>query len=166
MMKKHHVWLGLTMMMILATLGSSALRAEDNSTPQQVFDGMRQSFQADKAKGFHARFSAEEIEVAPERATDVERDVQRLKVRISRLDSGPVLAVLHDRVVDLEFSRRRDHVVGAIAFVKEIAGETKFPIVIRIVNERRFGKDAFQPQMIGEKPDQTAARSGDWIRID
>ena len=55
MMKKHRVWPGLTMMMILAMLGSSALRAEDNSTPQQVFDGMRQSFQADKAKGVHAR---------------------------------------------------------------------------------------------------------------
>src|SRR5207248_7938613 len=59
MMKKHHVWLGLTMMMILATLGSSALRAEDNSTPQQVFDGMRQSFQANKAKGVHARYQWE-----------------------------------------------------------------------------------------------------------
>src|SRR5947207_8358184 len=59
MMKKHHVWLGLTMMMILATLGSSALRAEDNSTPQQVFDGMRQSIQADKAKGVHARYQWE-----------------------------------------------------------------------------------------------------------
>src|SRR5438093_10779863 len=55
MMKKHRVWPGLTMMMILAMLGSSALRAEDNSTPQQVFDGMRQSFQADKVKGVHAR---------------------------------------------------------------------------------------------------------------
>ena len=59
MMKKHRVWLGLTMMMILAMLGSSALRAEDNSTPQQVFDGMRQSFQADKAKGVHARYQWE-----------------------------------------------------------------------------------------------------------
>src|SRR5437667_204837 len=59
MMKKHHVWLGLTMMMILATLGSSALRAEDNSTPQQVFDGMRESFKADKAKGVHARYQWE-----------------------------------------------------------------------------------------------------------
>src|SRR5258708_22900774 len=59
MMKKHRVWLGLTMMMILAMLGSSAVRAEDNSTPQQVFDGMRQSFQADKAKGVRARYQWE-----------------------------------------------------------------------------------------------------------
>src|SRR5881296_949883 len=27
-----------------------------NSTPQQVFDGMRQSFQAEKAKGVHLRY--------------------------------------------------------------------------------------------------------------
>ena len=56
MMKTHRVWLGRTMMIILAMLGSIPLRAADNSTPQQVFDGMRQSFQADKAKGVHARY--------------------------------------------------------------------------------------------------------------
>ncbi len=30
--------------------------AEDNSTPQQVFDGMRGSFQTEKAKGVHAKY--------------------------------------------------------------------------------------------------------------
>jgi putative sterol carrier protein len=30
-----------------------------DSTPQQVFDGMRQSFQANKAKGVHARYQWE-----------------------------------------------------------------------------------------------------------
>src|SRR5260370_24935903 len=59
MMKTHRVWLGRTMMIILAMLGSIPLGAEDNSTPQQVFDGMRQSFQADKAKGVHARYQWE-----------------------------------------------------------------------------------------------------------
>ena len=59
MMKTHRVWLGLPMMMILAMLGSIPLRAADNSMPQQVFDGMRQSFQADKAKGVHARYQWE-----------------------------------------------------------------------------------------------------------
>src|SRR5437867_12386814 len=57
MMKTHRVWLGLTM--ILAMLGSIPLRAADSSTPQQVFDGMRQSFQADKANGVHARYQWE-----------------------------------------------------------------------------------------------------------
>src|SRR2546423_11608544 len=59
MMKTHRAWFGLTIAMILAMLCSSALRAADNSTPQQVFDGMRQSFQADKAKGVHAKYQWE-----------------------------------------------------------------------------------------------------------
>ena len=58
LMKTTRVWFGMTIM-ILAMLGSSALRAADSSTPQQVFDGMRQSFQADKAKGVHARYQWE-----------------------------------------------------------------------------------------------------------
>jgi putative sterol carrier protein len=39
---------------------ASAASTEDSvSTPQQVFDGMRQSFQANKAKGVHARYQWE-----------------------------------------------------------------------------------------------------------
>jgi putative sterol carrier protein len=40
-----------------ATSGNS--NEPSNSTPQQVFDGMRQSFQANKAKGVHARYQWE-----------------------------------------------------------------------------------------------------------
>src|SRR5260370_37929442 len=58
-MKPSRVWFGLVIMMILAMLGSSALWGAGNSTPQQVLDGMRQSFQADKAKGVHARYQWE-----------------------------------------------------------------------------------------------------------
>src|SRR3984893_10518547 len=42
--------------LMLALVFSSVSRAEDNSTPQQVFDGMKQSFRADKAKGVHAKY--------------------------------------------------------------------------------------------------------------
>ena len=35
---------------------SAATKESSASTPQQVFDGMRQSFQANKAKGVHARY--------------------------------------------------------------------------------------------------------------
>ena len=35
---------------------SAASAERSDSTPQQVFDGMRQSFQANKAKGVHARY--------------------------------------------------------------------------------------------------------------
>ena len=35
---------------------SAATKESSSSTPQQVFDGMRQSFQPNKAKGVHARY--------------------------------------------------------------------------------------------------------------
>jgi putative sterol carrier protein len=39
--------------------GDAASKSGEPSTPQQVFDGMRQSFKADKAKGVHARYQWE-----------------------------------------------------------------------------------------------------------
>jgi putative sterol carrier protein len=36
-----------------------AFGAEENSTPQQVFDGMKESFKADKAKGQHLKWQWE-----------------------------------------------------------------------------------------------------------
>ena len=56
---------GLCLMTVaMATLlGLSSFAATSsepaNSTPQQVFDGMRESFRADKAKGVHARYQWE-----------------------------------------------------------------------------------------------------------
>ena len=38
---------------------SAAAEEPSNTTPQGVFDGMRQSFQAEKAKGVHARYQWE-----------------------------------------------------------------------------------------------------------
>jgi putative sterol carrier protein len=35
---------------------NAASSEKPNSTPQDVFDGMKQSFRADKAKGVHARY--------------------------------------------------------------------------------------------------------------
>jgi putative sterol carrier protein len=51
-----------TMAALLAVSLGAAVAASnggDASTPQQVFDGMRESFQADKAKGVHARYQWE-----------------------------------------------------------------------------------------------------------
>ena len=44
---------------MLAMVVSPKARAEENSTPQQVFDGMKESFRADKAKGVHASWQWE-----------------------------------------------------------------------------------------------------------
>src|SRR6266404_7981956 len=100
--------------------------------------------------GLRARFRAEEIEIAFDCAADIESDVERLEVRIGGLYSGAFLTVLDDRVMDLEFSSRRDHVVGAVSFKKEIGAESKFPVLTRIVNQRRFGKHAFEAEVIAE----------------
>ena len=40
----------------LAGFANAAETEKPNSTPQDVFDGMKQSFQAKKAKGVHARY--------------------------------------------------------------------------------------------------------------
>src|SRR6266478_9732053 len=62
-MKTNNWYLTLTIATIITAIGlgaaSAASKESSNSTPQQVFDGMRQSFQAEKAKGVHARYQWE-----------------------------------------------------------------------------------------------------------
>src|SRR6266496_1598233 len=50
--------LRIAMIAVAIGLGSivAASNEPPNSTPQEVFNGMRQSFQADKAKGVHLRY--------------------------------------------------------------------------------------------------------------
>ena len=60
---KANRYLTLTIATIITAIGlgaaSAASKESSSSTPQQVFDGMRQSFQAQKAKGVHARYQWE-----------------------------------------------------------------------------------------------------------
>ena len=62
-MKATNAHLSLAIVTIVAAMcinaASAALKESSSSTPQQVFDGMRQSFQAQKAKGVHARYQWE-----------------------------------------------------------------------------------------------------------
>jgi putative sterol carrier protein len=62
-MKATNAHLSPTIVTIIAAMCISAVSAASkepsSSTPQQVFDGMRQSFQAQKAKGVHARYQWE-----------------------------------------------------------------------------------------------------------
>ena len=62
-MKANNGYLTLTIVTIITAIGLGAARAaskeSSSSTPQQVFDGMRQSFQAQKAKGVRARYQWE-----------------------------------------------------------------------------------------------------------
>jgi len=65
----------------------------------------------------------------------------------------------------LKFPSRRDHIIRAVAFEKEISAEPKFPVVIRIVNERRLRENAFKPEVISEKPNQSSAGRHDRIGV-
>src|SRR5437588_12320312 len=62
-MNAKNVSVCLTRLAVVAVVSMSAASAAsnepENSTPQQVFDGMRQSFLAAKAKGVHARYQWE-----------------------------------------------------------------------------------------------------------
>lgn len=59
-MKRRGIGLFLATTILLAAFDLSVLNAAsnepDNSTPQQVFDGMRENFRAEKAKGVYARY--------------------------------------------------------------------------------------------------------------
>ncbi len=59
-MKANNGHLRLTIATIITAIAlgavSAASKESSSSIPQQVFDGMRQSFQAQKAKGVHARY--------------------------------------------------------------------------------------------------------------
>src|SRR3989440_12989126 len=62
-MKANNGYLTLTIATIITAISlgaaSAASKESSSSTPQQVFDGMRQSFQAQKAKVVHARYQWE-----------------------------------------------------------------------------------------------------------
>jgi len=62
-MKANNWYLTLPITTIITVIGlgaaSAASKEPSTSTPQQVFDGMRQSFQAQKAMGVHARYQWE-----------------------------------------------------------------------------------------------------------
>src|SRR6266581_222766 len=108
---------------------------------------------------------AEEIEIAPECATRRSGNFHVLDSGITHLQPGAIFVVLYDGIVEPQFVQRRKNIIGAEAFVNQIAGEADLPVVSQIINERRFRKHPFQPQLIAEQPDQTAARSNDRILI-
>src|SRR5438067_11415666 len=59
MKERTRVCLASAAVFLAVNLSVGNVAAADASTPQQVFDGMRQSFKADKAKGVHARYQWE-----------------------------------------------------------------------------------------------------------
>src|SRR6266487_2356448 len=111
-------------------------------------------------------FSPEEIKVAPDRDAASERDVKRLESRIGHLHPSTILAVLNPCVVYLQLPLGRYDIVGAETFVKQISEDAKFPIIIGVINQGRFWKNAFETEMVCEEPDDTAAGGDYRIRIE
>ena len=69
-------------------------------------------------------------------------NLQRFETGITYLHSGAVLAVLEHRVMQVQFVLCvRDDIVSAKAGVVKLADNPKFPIVIRLINQRRLGKN-------------------------
>jgi putative sterol carrier protein len=81
---------------ILLASGSFAAAENDNSTPQQVFDGMRESFRADKAKGVHARYQWE-LSGPDGGQWYVEVNDGKLKMDRGRIDNPNVTFVASDK---------------------------------------------------------------------
>jgi hypothetical protein len=52
---RHYLTAAMVAALCVGTLNGASTEPA-NSTPQEVFDGMRKSFQAEKAKGVHARY--------------------------------------------------------------------------------------------------------------
>ena len=59
MKERTRVCLASAFIFLAVNLTVGSVAAADASTPQQVFDSMRESFKADKAKGVHARYQWE-----------------------------------------------------------------------------------------------------------
>jgi len=53
---RFYVTVAMVVVALFAGTLSGATTEPANSTPQEVFDGMRKSFRAEKAKGVHARY--------------------------------------------------------------------------------------------------------------
>src|SRR5437899_8804905 len=104
-------------------------------------------------------FGPEEIKVASDRDAASERNIKRLETRIGCLHASTILAVLNPCVLHLQLPLGRYDIVGAETFVNQISEDAKFPIITGIINQSRFWEDAFQTQVVGEKPDDTTTGS-------
>ncbi|MEP6685672.1 MAG: SCP2 sterol-binding domain-containing protein [Verrucomicrobiota bacterium] len=85
---------------IIAALGPGAMKAASSepqdSTPQQVFDGMRESFRAEKTKGLHVRY---QFNLRGPNGGDwfIEVNDGKLKMNRGRIDNPNVTFIASDR---------------------------------------------------------------------
>jgi putative sterol carrier protein len=82
--------------MIFLTLGLETMSAASSSTPEDVFDGMRKSFRADKAKGVNARYQFE-LSGPNGGSWFIEVNNGKSKIARGRIDNSNVTFVASDK---------------------------------------------------------------------
>ena len=84
-------------------------------------------------------------------------NLERFETEITNLHASAILAVLNDGVVQLQFMLGwRNDIISAKAGVVKLAYDPQIPVVVRLVNQRRPGKNTLQAQFVAENPDDTA----------
>src|SRR6266478_5468667 len=102
---------------------------------------------------------AEEIKIPFDRDACSGKDLQRFEAGITYLHAGTVLAVLDDRIMQIQFVLCvGDHIVGSKTGVVKFAGDPEIPIVVWLIDQRRSREDALKAQPVAKKPDNAAAR--------
>jgi putative sterol carrier protein len=88
----------LAVILAASVVGSAAAAANEkqSSTPQQVFDAMRDAFQVDKAKGVHVRYQFE-ISGPAGGFWRVEVDDGKCKINKGKIDNPDVTFVASDK---------------------------------------------------------------------
>src|SRR5215471_11047310 len=86
---------------------------------------------------------AKEIEIPFDCNARARHQFEVFNAGITYLDTGAILAVLNDGVVQVQLLLcMRDDVIGAKACVVKLAEDPKLPIVVGLINQRRLGKNS------------------------
>ena len=99
-MKAHYVHCYFAAAFISSSLCLNAAAANssepDNSTPQQVFDGMRENFHAEKAKGVHLRY---QFQLSGPQGGDwwIEVNDGKCKIDKGKIDNADVTFIASDK---------------------------------------------------------------------
>jgi hypothetical protein len=84
-------------------------------------------------------------------------DLKGLETRISYLHASSVLAILDDRIVQLQFLLRREDIVSTKARVVKLAEDPEVQSSLGLIDQCRLGKNRLEAELVAEEPDNAAA---------
>src|SRR4030095_231616 len=105
----------------------------------------------------------EEIEIALNCSASACNDLKRFKTRIPDLQTGAILTVLNDGVVQLQFPLCCMHLICASSEKVEFPKCPYVPVVIWLIHQRRLWKYSLQAQLVVNQPGNTTTRGDNWI---